>query len=286
MEAYRKLERETMTTYGKVIDLLDRVVAVNTERTFSHDMFSKSHMQQRRSQEEYCGYYRYVASFFAQRACQTAQANALLLRHGFQDQAFELWRTLVNLHEHLENMIGDEQEREAEKFLSAGVAEMKFLNDQAKKSGSRLGRMFADSDEDRTRDIADRMKAEYGTTILKRDGWKSPNPTATDHTIKEPLKAEMAHSYRLASKLQHGAPLSTAIGADFEMRPLRNPLEHKNVGIPVQCMMTGYMLHAIVTMFCSTTEEERDFSDEVLTTASESALRAISQISGPPEQQQ
>ena len=204
MEANRKLPDETMTTYGEVIYLLDEVVGINSRRTALRH--TESQMMLRGSQEEYSGYYRYVASFIAQRACHTAQANALLLRHGFQDQAFELWRTMVNLHEQLKNMIGDEQEKEAEKFLNAAAAEMKFLDDKAKGSGSKLGRMFDDSNGDRIRELVDRMGIVYGKRILKKDGWKNPNLTATGYEIEEPLKSEMDHHYRLASKLQHGTP--------------------------------------------------------------------------------
>ena len=278
MEAHRKLEEETTTTYGKVIDLLDEVVGINSRRTVLHHTFTEPQMLQRRIQEEYGGYYRYVASFIAQRACHTAQANALLLRHGFQDQAFELWRTIVNLREQLDSMIGGEQEKEAERFLSAATAEMRFLDKRAKKTGSILGRMFDDSDEDSISELAARMEIEYGKRILMRDGWKNPNPAPTEYKIEEPLKAEIDHHYQLASKLQHGTPISTALGADFEMRPLRNPLEHKTEGVPVQCMLTGFMLHSIVTIFCSTTEEKKDTNDEVLMKRSELALRAISEF--------
>ena len=267
-----------MTTYGEIIDLLDKVVAVSSERTGRRHGFTESQILRRKNQEECRGYFLYVASFIAQRACHTAQANALLLRHGFQDQAFELWRTLVNLHEQLESMIGDEQEKEAEIFLSATAAEMKFLDKRAKKGGSGLGKMFDDTNEGSIREIATGMEVEYGQGILKKDGWKNPNPTATEYTIGKKLKAEMDHHYRLASKLQHGTPISTAIGADFEMRPLRNPLEHKTEGVPVQCMWTGFMLHSIVTMFCGTTEEKKDSRDELLMQRSVWALREMSKF--------
>ena len=281
MEAHEEMQKETMTTYGEVIDLLDEVVDVSIDRTVRHHEFTESQILQRRSQEESGGFYRLVASFLAQRACHTAQANALLLRHGFQDQAFELWRTMVNLREQLENMIGEEQEREAEKFLNATVAEMKSLDEKAKGSGSILGRLFDESGEDRIRELADAISDMYGPGILKRDGWKNPNPAETEYRVNEQLQAEMDHEYRLASKLQHGTPISMLIGGDFEFRPLRNPLEHKTEGVPVQCMMTGFMLHSIVTMFCETTAEKKDSLDDVLMTRAGQALHTISEFHSP-----
>ena len=88
MEAHEEMQKDTMATYGEVVDLLDEVVQISIDRTVWHHEFTESQVLQRRSKEEYAGFYRLVASFFAQRACHTAQANALLLRHGFQDQAF------------------------------------------------------------------------------------------------------------------------------------------------------------------------------------------------------
>ena len=130
METHRRLQRETITKYGEVIGLLDAVVEISSYRALRrHLEFTEL---QRRNDEEYLGCYWYVASFIAQRACHTAEANALLLRHGFQDQAFELWRTLKNLHSQLENMIGGEQERVAEKFLNFTATEMKYLDEEAK----------------------------------------------------------------------------------------------------------------------------------------------------------
>ena len=281
MEAQRKLQEETMSSYAEVVDLLDEVVVINSERTGLHHKFTELQALQRRNQEEYGGYYRYVASFIAQRACHTAQANALLLRHGFQDQAFELWRTIVNLRDNLEGMIGEEQETSAERFLNATAAEMRFLDEKAKKRGSILGRMFDDSDNQSIEDLADRMKIVYGNRILEKDGWKNRNHLESEYKFEKLFQAEIDHNYQLASKLQHGSPISTLIGADFEMRPLRNPLEHRIEGVPVQCMLTGYMLHSVVNMFCKTTEEIEDSIDDTLMKRSESALLAISQFHKP-----
>ena len=270
-----------MMTYGDVTDLLDEVVGISSYRTVKHLTAKGLRMLRRDTGMEPVGYYRYVASFIAQRACHTAQASALLLRHGFQDQAFELWCTMVNLREQLENMIGDEQEKAAEKFLNAAFAEMKSLDEKAKESGSILGRMFDDSSEDRVRELADEMETEYGSQILKRDGWKNPIPTETEYRLEEPIKALTDHNYRLASKLQHSTPISTLIGADFEMRPLRNPLEHKTDGVAVQCSLTAFMLHSIVTMFCETTDPKNDITDEILMRKAERALQAMSHFRRP-----
>ena len=188
---------------------------------------------------------------------------------------------MVNLREQLENMIGDKQEEEAGKFLNATVAEMKSLDEKAKESGSILGRLFDESGEDRIRELADAISDMHGPGILKRDGWKNPNLAETEHRISEQLQAEMDHEYRLASKLQHGTPISMLIGGDFELRPIRNPLEHKTVGVPVQCMLTGFMLHSIVTMFCETTAEKKRSFDDVLMMRAGQALQTISEFHSP-----
>lgn len=279
MEAHRKLQMETMTKYGEVIDRLDEVVEISIRRTIMRHKFTEL---QRGIDKEYLGCYWYVAWFIAQRACHTAEANALLLRHGFQDQAFELWRTLKNLRDNLENMIGDEQEQATQKFLNFVVAEMKYLHEEAKDSGSVLGSLFDDSGEDSIRELADEIEKMYGARILRKDGWMNPNPTATENRVGEPPQVEMDHLYRLASKLQHGAPISMMIGGDFDMsNPLRNPLKHNTDGVPIQCMMTGSMLHSIVTMFCESTAEKRDRIDESWKIRAEWALQAISQFHSP-----
>ena len=283
MQAHRKLQAKTMETYGEIIDLLDEVVGINSQRTGLHHKNSELQWLKRRTREEYHGYYRSVASFLAQRACQTAQANALLLRHGFQDQAFELWRTMVNLQEQLENLIGEDQEKEAEKFLNAAFSEMKFLDERAKESGSILGRMFVDDYKDDITKVAEQLQAEYGGRILKRDGWKNPDKPAIGHGFDKQFQAEIDHHYQLASKLQHGTPISTAIGADLEMRPFRDPLEHRTDGVPVQCILTGHMLHTIVSMFCTTTEEIEDHLDELLVERSRDAIIEISKFISPKD---
>lgn len=278
MEAHRKLQEETIATYGEVIALLDEVVGINTHRTALHIKSTELQMLLRKSREDYRGYYRSVASFIAQRACHTAQANALLLRHGFQDQAFELWRTMVNLSEQLESMMGDDQERKAERFLDGAAAEIMFLDERAKKRGSIIGKMFDDSAGEVMAALADGMKLKYGSRILKKDGWKNPKPATTGNDVEEEFKAEINHLYQLASKLQHGTPISTSIGADLEMRPLRDPLAHRSEGIPLQCSLTGSMLHSIVTMFCTTTEETEDDTGWTLMERSASELLEISKF--------
>ena len=283
MQAHRKLQAETMETYREIIDLLDEVVGINSQRTGLHHKNSELQWLERRTREEYHGYYRRVASFLAQRACQTAQANALLLRHGFQDQAFELWRTMVNLQEQLEDLTGQDQEKESEKFLNAAFSEMKFLDERAKESGSLLGRMFAEEYKDDINKLAEQLQTEYGGRILKRDGWKNPNKSVTDGGFDKQFQAEIDHHYQLASKLQHGTPISTAIGADLEMRPLRDPLEHRTEGVPVQCILTGHMLHTIVSMFCTTTDEIEDDRDELLAERSRAAITEISKFKSPKD---
>ena len=261
-----------MAEFGEVVNLLDEVVGINTKRAVLHYRLAGPQVLQRRENEEYHAYYLYVAWFMAQRACQTAQANALLLRHGFQDQAFELWRTLVNLHEQLEGIIGDQQEREAEKYLSSIASEMMYLDKEAKKSRSVGGKMFDDSSKEVMSLLASAMRTVHGDRILKMDGWKAPDRPSSEYALQGQYKAETVHLHRLASKLVHGAPISTMIGANFDMEPMRSPLEHRTVGVPVQCIMTGRMLDLIVTMFCHTTEETSSKSDRFLRERSDRAL--------------
>ena len=268
-----------MAEFGEVVNLLDEVVGINTKRAALHYRLAGPQVLQRRENEEYHAYYLYVSWFMAQRACQTAQANALLLRHGFQDQAFELWRTLVNLHEQLEGMIGDQQEREAEKYLSSIASEMMYLDKEAKRSGSVGGNTFNDSSKDVMNLLDSAMRIEYGDRILRMDGWKAPDRASSVYALQGQYEAETDHLYRLASKLVHGSPISTMIGADLDKEPMRSPLEHKTVGVPVQCIMTGRMLDLIVTMFCHTTEEKSGKKERYLRERSNGALSAMSELS-------
>ncbi len=267
-----------MGEFGGVVNLLDEVVGINTRRAVLHHKLAIPQIRTRREREDYRGYYFKVAWFMAQRACQTAQANALLLRHGFQDQAFELWRTLVNLHAQLEGMVGNQQEKEAEKFLSSIASEMMYLDKEAKTSGSVGGRMFDGSSEGVMSSLASAMRDEYGNRILRKDGWIEPDRPASEYAFQGQYEAENAHLYRLASKQVHGSPISTMIGADFDMEPLRTPLEHKTVGVPVQCVMTGRMLHSIVTIFCHTTEEKCGIGERVLQEKSDRALSVMGEL--------
>ena len=267
-----------MAEFGDVVNLLDELVGINTRRAELHHRLATPQVLRRREREEYGAYYLYVAWFLAQRACHTAQANALLLRHGFQDQAFELWRTLANLHAQLEDMIGGQQEEEAEKFLSSVIPELMYLDKEAKASGSIGGRMFDDSSEGAMRLLTDAMRNAYGDRFLKREGWKTPERPATEFSLEGQLKAETAHVYRLASKLVHGSPISTMIGADFDKKTMRNPLEHKTVGVPVQCIMTGSLVDSIVTMFCSTTDEKSGINESYLRGRSSMALSEMAKF--------
>ena len=257
---------------------MDEIVGISSRRTANHHVYTERQARHRKETEAYGGYFRYVASFLAQRACHTAQANALLLRHGFQEQAFELWRTMMNLRDNLENLMGEDPEKEAEKFLNATASEMKYLDQFAKNSGATLGRMFDVGDEKSINDLMTELQTEYGKNITRKDGWKNNDHPEPDNWIDKSLKAELDYHYQLASKLQHGSPISTMIGADFEMRPLRNPLEHDTEGVPLQCLLTAYLLHQTVTMFCVTTEETQDDEEEMLMGLSESALYALATL--------
>ena len=267
-----------MGRHGEIIDLLDELVGINSKRTVLHDKHTKFLYLRRTQTEQYGGYYRYVASFIAQRSCQTAQANALLLRHGFQDQAFELWRTMANLRDNLGSLFGEDPEKEAEKFLDSTFAEMKFLDELAKKTGSTLGIMFDGTYHDRVNNLAMDLEKEYGRGILRKDGWKKRSQSDPGHRVEEQLETELDFHYQIASKLQHGSPFSTMMGADFEMRPLRNPLEHNIEGVPLQCFLTGYVLHQTVSKFCSTTEETEHDLEEELGARSASMLQKMTTI--------
>ena len=49
MEVHEEMQKETMATYGEVIDLLDEVVQVSIDRTVWHHKFTESQILQRRS---------------------------------------------------------------------------------------------------------------------------------------------------------------------------------------------------------------------------------------------
>ena len=185
----------------------------------------------------------------------------------------------MNLQEQLESMSGSRQEKRAEKYLSSVASEMIYLDREAKASGSTTGKMFDESRAGVLSSLASAMRTEYGDRILKRDGWKEPDRSPSEYAFQDQLKAEMAHSYKLASKQVHGSPISTMIGADFDKEPMRTPLEHKTVGVPVQCLMTGWALHSIVTLFCSTTDEKSGINELYLRERSDIALREMGILS-------
>ena len=138
--------------------------------------------------------------------------------------------------------------------------------------------MFDDAYVDRVNSLAKDLEKEYGRGILQMDGWKSGAHSDLGFRIEDPMEAELAFYYQMASKLQHGSPISTIMGADFELRPFRNPFEHNTDGIPLQCFLTGYLLHQTVSIFCSTTEETADDLDDELRERSISILRDITTI--------
>lgn len=145
MLAHIKLQDETMTDHCDIIDQLDELIGHTTLRIAAHDKFTESQIANRRVANEFkTAYFCITASFIAQRACHTAQANALLLRHGFADQAFERWRTRFNLELVLAHLCSGDKEDRAERCLNATPVELDFLDGEAREFGMDFARPFDD----------------------------------------------------------------------------------------------------------------------------------------------
>lgn len=203
MLAHINLQAKTMGEHGAIIDKLDELVGLASLRTVAHDKFTGSQIENRRlASEPKTAYFCIAASFIAQRACHTAQAGALLLRHGFADQAFELWRTLFNLDALIQHLRDEDKEARAERYLSAAASEGKFLS-------SPLGTF---------------SRAAIGSV----ESW--------------------------------------------------DVLGHSTEGVPVQCLLTGYLLHRVVSTFCDATDEIPIYEDDQWFEQSESLLGEVSEL--------
>ncbi len=277
MLTHLKLERETLLEHGEIILALDELVGLSTMRVAVHDKFIASlHENWRLAGDEFTAYYFVAACFIAQRACHTAQAIALLLRHGFAVQAFELWRTLFNLDLTLAQLSSDDdddnddnkdpaerylsaalkKEDAAERYFSAALAEVHELDREAAELGYDDAKLVDEPYSQRLSELFDQLLQRLGNKFRKRDGWQDPK--ARDNTKKQARQAgilDLYVFYQRASKSQHGAPASMFVRAasDPEFRP--DPLEHSVDGVPFQCFLTALLLDKIVSKFCGATNE-------------------------------
>ena len=278
MAAHITMQTEAMTTYGKFIECLDDIVDVNTLRTVLHDSHTLAQAIAKNKQTGYAGYYRRAASFLAQRACETAQANALLLRHGYQDQALELWRTMRNIQQNLEALSGINQEETSKQYWDTAATELIHIDRKARASDTLAGRIFNESQDNNLQQLLQTMEVAYGKQFLRMDGWKPSVKDLGSNQQRPHFDLELNQIYQLASKSQHGSPMSALFKADVKMHPLRNPLEHDIHGIPIQSLITSYTLHEIISTFCSTTEESTHPGEPELMKLSKQHLKA--QIDG------
>ena len=289
MLAHLNLQVETMEQHGNIIDKLDELVYLATLRTVAHDKFAESQIENRRlADEPQTAYFYIAASFIAQRACHTAQAGALLLRHGFADQAFELWRTMFNLDAVLQNLCSEDREIRAERYLSAAAPEMMFLDKEAEELGIDYARLVADSLQENVDQLRSKMMAAYDQGILAKDGWIMPG---SEHDLKS-LAQEAGiinwyPMYQIAGKLHHGAPISTFIRASARPMESWDPLRHSTEGVPVQSLLTAQFLHGIVSAFCDSTDEIPIYEDDQWFEKSEALLAELTEIfvSGPAKKE-
>ena len=282
MLAQIKLQAETMAEHGTIIDKLDELVGLASLRTAAHDKFTGSQIENRRlASEPKTAYFCIAASFIAQRACHTAQAGALLLRHGFADQAFELWRTLFNLDALLQHLCDEDGDKEARanRYLSAAASEVQFLDDEARKLGADYATMVADSDlEGSYKDVCD-LVAEFGKQIDKRDGWVAPGSKSDmENLAREAGIIYLYPLYQRAGKLHHGSPISTFVRSALGSVESWDALRHSTDGVPVQCLLTAYSLHRVVSTFCDATDEIPIYQDDRWFEQSESLLGEVNEL--------
>ena len=266
MLAHINLQAKTMGEHGVIIDKLDELVGLASLRTVAHDKFSGSQIENRRlASEPKTAYFCIAASFIAQRACHTAQAGALLLRHGFADQAFELWRTLFNLDALIQYLCDEIEDKEAraERYLSAAASEVRFLDDEARKLGVDYATMVADSYLDMKDKTVRKLVAEFGKQIDKKDGWVTPGSKSDIESLAQEAGIIGWYPlYQRAGKLHHGSPISTFVRAAIGSVESWDVLGHSTEGVPVQCLLTAYSLHRVVSTFCDATDEIPIYEDD------------------------
>ena len=259
MLAHINLQAKTMAEHGTIIDKLDELVGLASLRTVAHDKFTGSQIENRRlASEPKTAYFCIAASFIAQRACHTAQAGALLLRHGFADQAFELWRSLFNLDALIQHLCDEEGDKEAraERYLSAAASEVKFLDDEAIRLEADYATMVADSYRNVKDEAVRKLVAEFGKQIDKKDGWITPgSKNDMESLAREAGIIGWYPLYQRAGKLHHGSPVSTFVRAAVGSVESWDVLGHSTEGVPVQCLLTAYLLHRVVSTFCDATDE-------------------------------
>lgn len=277
MLAHINLQVDAMAEHGEMVDKLDELVYLATLRTVGHDKFTQSQVENRRlAGDENTAYFCIAASFIARRACHTAQACALLLRHGFADQTFELWRTLFNLDVLLQHLWSGDKESSAERYLSAAASEMMFLDKEAEELGMDYARLVADSLQGKVSDLRRRMIEAFDPGIIGKDGWIAPD---SQHDLKSLAQdagiINWYPLYQLASKLHHGSPISTFIRASTRLGDSWDPLQHSVEGVPIQCFLVGHVLHDVVSSFCAATDEISIYEDQQWFDQSENVLREL-----------
>ena len=282
MLAHINLQAKTMAEHGAIIGKLDELVSLASLRTAAHDKFTGSQIENRRlASEPKTAYFCIAASFIAQRACHTAQAGALLLRHGFADQAFELWRTLFNLDALIQHLCDEEGDKEAraERYLSTAASEVKFLDDEAKELEADYATMVADSYLDVRDETVRKLVAEFGKRIDKKDGWVTPGSKSDIESLaREAGIIGWYPLYQRAGKLHHGSPVSTFVRAAIGSVESWDVLGHSTEGVPVQCLLTAYSLHRVVSTFCDATDEIPIYEDDQWFEQSESLLGEINDL--------
>lgn len=274
------LQADTMLEYSEIVGKLDEIVFLATLRTVVHDKFTASQIENRKlANEPKTAYFCISASFVAQRACHTAQASALLLRHGFADQAFELWRTLFNLNVLIEHLCSEDKEASAERYLSGAASEMMFLDNEAKELSMGYARLVTDSLQGEVDDLRHRMIEAFDQAIVKKDGWLAPD---SKHDLKSLAQDAGVIGwyplYQLAGKLQHGSPISTFIRGTTKPGEIWDPLGHSTDGIPLQCFLTAHVLHNVVSAFCDSTDEISICEDDRWLERSENLLTELSDL--------
>ena len=262
MNFRNRLLEETIQEYGTITEMLDEVVWLCSKRVIARTDFGLEEIKRRSaSNPEKTYHYFSAASFIAQRGCHNAQANALLLRHGFADQAFELWRTLYNLFLVLYEMSLGEKEKKAARFLDSMAIE--FANIQFGRDGHDEDLEVWKEAIDVKEKILTDLKGLHGERIVKRDGWTETSWDTKGLAHRAGVEDDY-HLYQLASKLVHGTPLSVMQRADWLYNAIPNPppLAHDIGGVPYQILLTGDYAHRITDFYCTSTELRRPEGDD------------------------
>ena len=235
-----------------MLSLLDRLTEISLVRTRAHFKNAVDHFLEENQSEspgETGVSYLVAVKFLAERTCYTAGAISCLLRNGFADSAYELWRTMFNLELNISDIDqSQEPEHAAARYLSAAMEEL--YRHETKLSDAGLPNLI---DPEDLKNSVEKLRDEY-PDIEKQDGWIA---NKADRKVQN--RAELAGmpfeyfwSYDLASKSVHGAAISTLKRPSVYFPRGRGelpPVEQSVRGIEEPALLAARSLCSVVGRF-------------------------------------